>query len=262
MREIPDEVFESRTRFEEMCKRRTAVQVLGDVLLHIDPDDESLAPHLTRDGYWETWVSVAIARAVKPGFVCIDAGAHVGYYTALMSRRGAAGVVAFEPQATLARLIRRTVAESRLMLHTIVDVREYALADLEGQSPLYIYGQLSGSASLGEVPDLKRTGEIAVRTTTLDKETRHLVRLDLIKIDCEGAEERIWRGMAQTRVRFPNAIIVMEIGHDRGYDMAAFLASIEKWYPLSIVNMSGDVEPTSIDAVCGGDDLTTLWLSR
>lgn len=264
MHEIPASAFESRPAFEKMCNRRTVAQVLGDVQLHIDPDDDSLAPHLLRDGYWESWVSVAIGRVVQPEWVCVDAGAHFGYYTALMSRCGARGVLAFEPQPSLARLIRRTVDSNRLMLHTIVEVKEYALAESEGQTPLYIYGRLSGSASLGEVPELKRTGEIAVRTTTLDVQTRHLTRLDLLKIDCEGAEERIWRGMIQTRVRFPRAVIVMEIGKGRGYDMAGFLKQIGSEYPLQIVNMDGDIVAKSVEeiAACEDAELTTLWLAR
>lgn len=262
MREMPDHLFEDRKTFEMACQRRGFTHVLDGVVLYIDPEDGSLGAHLIRDGYWEAWVSLAIARVIKPGWVCVDAGAHCGYYTALMSRRGASIVTAFEPQPSLARLIRRTVESNKLMLHTNVEVREYALSDIEGSASLQLYGHLSGSASLGPVPDLTPTGELAVRTITMDKATAYFTRLNLVKIDCEGAEEKIWRGMARTRFRFPEAIIVMEIGAGRGYDVAEFLATIEKEYPLRVVNRDGDIEPKTIEQVVESTDLTTLWLSR
>lgn len=37
------------------------------------------------NGVWEPWVSIAMARLVKPGMRCLDIGANVGYYSVLMA---------------------------------------------------------------------------------------------------------------------------------------------------------------------------------
>ncbi|MCA9241649.1 MAG: FkbM family methyltransferase, partial [Planctomycetales bacterium] len=40
-------------------------------------------------------------------------------------------------------------------------------------------------------------------------------RLDLVKIDAEGAELAVWRGMQESLRRFPNAVDVIELHFDR-----------------------------------------------
>jgi hypothetical protein len=64
------------------------------------------------DGLWEPRLTEIIAKALPPGGVFIDVGAHVGYYTLLASRRvGPAGrVVAVEPNPETLLRLRRNIA--------------------------------------------------------------------------------------------------------------------------------------------------------
>src|SRR4249919_1281797 len=50
-------------------------------------------------GVWEPNITAVVRQVVSPGDVCIDVGAHVGYYTLLMSRlvEEHGHVFAFEP---------------------------------------------------------------------------------------------------------------------------------------------------------------------
>ncbi len=51
--------------------------------------------------------------------------------------------------------------------------------------------------------------------TTVDELTRDWQRLDLVKIDAEGAELAVWRGMQESLRRFPNTVVVIELHFDR-----------------------------------------------
>src|SRR6187402_1960175 len=85
-------------------------RVLTKYLMFVDPDDLGVTPRLCLDGFWESWVTAAIARALRPGAFCVDVGANHGYYTLLMA--DAAGphgrVLALEPNPTLAGLLALT----------------------------------------------------------------------------------------------------------------------------------------------------------
>jgi hypothetical protein len=67
---------------------------------------------------------------------------------------------------------------------------------------------------------------VEVGTVTLDQITADWPRVDLIKIDAEGAEEPIWRGMRQTLACHQGITIIMEINCSRYTDPRAFVREI------------------------------------
>ncbi len=84
----------TREQLEEWCRGQTRVMPAGDVnlcrvlgkyLMYVIPQDLTLTPHLALDGIWESWVTMAIARHLKPGMRCMDVGACYGYYSLLMA---------------------------------------------------------------------------------------------------------------------------------------------------------------------------------
>src|SRR5450830_1204318 len=86
--------------------------VLGKYMMWVDLRDKALSPHLMLQGYWEMWITSALARLTKPGTVAIDIGANLGYYTMLLADAvGQSGsVIAFEPNPRLANLMRTSVS--------------------------------------------------------------------------------------------------------------------------------------------------------
>ena len=63
-------------------------------------------------GHWESWITLAIARLVRPGWRCLDVGANHGYYTLIMADGvGPTGnVLAVEPNRKPARLLPLTLS--------------------------------------------------------------------------------------------------------------------------------------------------------
>lgn len=80
-----NEVSRKRSRRATCGEHQLLCRLLGVFLAFVDTRDLMLGPRLVLDGFWEAWVTLAIARHVQPGSWCVDVGANHGYYTLLMA---------------------------------------------------------------------------------------------------------------------------------------------------------------------------------
>lgn len=156
-------------------------------------------------------VQEALARYLRPGDVCYDVGANVGFITVIAARLvGEAGrVFAFEPVPANAALVRDNAAWNGFSHVTVV---EEAVAARSGQARLALaaYAGGSGLAHLGVPPDA--TGvELTVPVVAIDDLvfTRGMPAPRFVKIDVEGAEGEVLRGMART-LRVHRPIVLVE----------------------------------------------------
>ncbi|HUF76242.1 MAG TPA: FkbM family methyltransferase [Longimicrobiales bacterium] len=129
-----------------------------------------------------------LAAVTRPGDVFWDIGAHKGFVTlAAASMVGPAGrVVAVEPSATNLRFLRRHLAWNGVRN---VSVLPLALSDAVGEAAFGGPGS-SIAFRLGE-------GHEKVDVTTVERLVSHgdLPRPHVLKIDVEGAEAAVLRGM-------------------------------------------------------------------
>jgi FkbM family methyltransferase len=161
-------------------------------------DAYSDTPRFTAGDY-EASVQECIARALRPGDVCYDIGANLGFFTILMSRlTGSEGkVYAFEPVPHNAAIVARNARLNHMANVTVVKA---ALSDTDGTSELLL-AKHSGGAVLkgaGTPPDL--VGSLTVRTARLDSliDGQALAGPMFVKIDVEGAELAVLQGMQRT----------------------------------------------------------------
>ncbi len=158
---------------------------------------------------YERWGTRFVERVVKPGWVVADVGANIGYYTLLFARHvGRSGCVhAFEPSATTYEALMRNVLLNKA---NNVRVHRVALADTCGKAPL-IWGPPSnrGKDRLAYACEL---GHELIQVITLDRfvSEQRVERLDLVKVDIEGSEQRFLSGAAETLARF-RPIIMIEL---------------------------------------------------
>lgn len=109
---------------------------------------------------------------------------------------------------------------------------------------------------------LDGNGKTIVRTDTLDNVLSNWDRVDLIKIDIEGAEVLAWEGMQETIDRNPGLIIVMEWEPGRSGYGHSYVASIRRKFPvIREIMTDGGL------AVLSDDDLMypfmrNLWLQK
>ena len=218
----------SRQHYQTAClsDRVILCRVLGKYIVYADPQDVSITPHLCLDGFWESWITIAMARVLKPRWYCVDIGANYGYYTLLMADAVEADgcVLAVEPQPQLAELLRLTLQVNGLCHHTTV--LQKAVSDtVSSQTHLVVPRHRRLHATLHREATAA-DDVVEVETVTLDQITADWPRVDLIKIDAEGAEESIWRGMRQTLARHQGITIIMEINCARYANPQAFVREI------------------------------------
>jgi FkbM family methyltransferase len=144
---------------------------------------------------------------LRSGMTVFDVGANVGMYTLLAARRvGAAGAVhAFEPTPHVAASLRANVALNRL---ANVVVNEAAVSDTAGVATLY----LQAGSDRNTLADRGGT-PTPVRTLTLDDyvAARGLGRVDVMKMDVEGAEVMALGGASQLLSAEDAPVLLLEI---------------------------------------------------
>jgi FkbM family methyltransferase len=139
---------------------------------------------------------------VRAGMTVFDVGAHVGSLTTLFSKlAGDSGAVhAFEPAAAAFGDLRDALAREKA---TNVTANDFALSDRPGTVDLHCYqGPFRAFNSMAVRPLAEygvdagpaRTEEVEATTLDLYSAERGVSRIDLLKIDVEGAELQVLRG--------------------------------------------------------------------
>lgn len=198
-------------------------RMLGGYRMFVDTSDSGLSTFLLLDGYWEMWTTEAMLRFVRPGMTAIDIGANLGYFTLVMADLvGPAGrVVAFEPNPSMAERARRSTHVNGFA--PLTQIHEVALSDEPGDTVMFVPPTEPKNAHFSQPSG--REGEIRVRVQRADAFDA-LRDADFIKIDTEGAEELVWRGMAGLLHRNRPLTVFMEFTPARYGDAAGFLDAI------------------------------------
>lgn len=128
----------------------------------------------------------------KPNPVIIDAGAHIGLTTLYFkSLYPAAKIIAIEPNPTLFALLEKNVWENQLEDVTLING---ALSDTSGTAAFFVDATTNewwstGSFTKGAWTKQQVSDAIEVQTLTLAECITQPI--DLLKLDIEGAEQRV-----------------------------------------------------------------------
>lgn len=162
-------------------------------------------------GAYELVVLELLAKAAAlagPGAVYFDVGANVGQHTLYMANH-VARIHAFEPWPQVRDRLTGLVMENHL---NQVTVHHFALGDVEAELPFFVPTTVNlGTGSFCSGVNINRAGgEFLVRVGDEVVEELKLNRLDLVKIDTEGFEERVLVGLRGSLERF-GPLVVVEI---------------------------------------------------
>lgn len=148
-------------------------------------------------GHYEAFALELFLERVRAGTTVVDGGAHIGFYSLMAaSRTGPGGrVFAFEADPYNFRALSANISLNNLLNVTPIDK---ALADRAGLLSFFTSsGTIAGS--LVDKSYIGRTNAVSVRATTIDDEVPRCEAEDLVmKLDVEGAEERVLRGAERT----------------------------------------------------------------
>jgi FkbM family methyltransferase len=222
---------------------------LGRHKLRVSALDREFSPHLALDGFWEIWLTRLFARRIARGAVCVDVGAQAGYFTLLMADlAGPEGRVhAVEPLPSNVALLTANVALNGLSPR--VSVHAVALGN-DAQGEITLRPAYPGSMNAARVPD-GTPDALRVAATTLDRLLGDLPRLDVMKIDAEGAEHAILEGGDALLARH-RPLLVAEFNAARPGDARAMLDRLARLYPaLATLEPDGTLRPATVEALLG-----------
>lgn len=169
---------------------------------------------------YEPEMAHAMERLVQSGWVCADVGANVGHVTRLLARLvGPTGrVIAFEAHPENARLLRENI-EARGYTSR-VHIENLAVSNGSQDRLCLFPGKGSSPAEwniIGHDVDGNPTQpELEIPATALDAYFSVGSRLDLVKIDVEGAEAQVLAGMRRL-LRDNHPVIFLEFHDEIGW---------------------------------------------
>ncbi|MBS4729553.1 FkbM family methyltransferase [Mycobacterium sp. SM1] len=163
-------------------------------------------------GTWEPDLAAFLRRRLRPGDTFIDVGANIGCVSALASRLVGPGgtVVAIEPSPAMIAALQETLTSNDL---ANVRVVARAVSDREQALPLFT-GPRNNTGLTATVSHGRRPQRGQVRAAPLGAlvSREELATARLIKIDVEGAEDRVLAGMlASADALAADAELVIEL---------------------------------------------------
>lgn len=190
-----------------------------------------------------------ILEAVKKGDTVMDIGAHKGGYLYFMEQNvGKQGkIYAFEPQSSLNAYL---VKMKKIMGWENVTIEHLALSDTASEVTLFIPSNKTGQSSSpgATIVEHKVLDEVSstetVHTQTMDAYCEmHQIHPNVLKIDVEGNELKVFQGGINTLKKYKPKIIVeieaIHVGEDRVLETFNFLQNLG--YQGRIVHDNGQI---------------------
>ncbi len=188
----------------------------------------------------------------QPGMRVLDVGAHVGYFSLLFAvRAGPTGhVTTLEPNPGNVSKILAMVAANGL---TNIEVCPLAASDVDGSVDFVTedtgqMGHIIGNGLAG------RTGVVSVQATRIDSlcAQQRLGKIDLVKLDVEGAEAKALNGMAGLLARCRPLVICEWHPRVAGSDYSGVFGRLG--YVCELLEPSSDTNPFHLIARPGHAD--------
>ncbi len=145
--------------------------------------------------------------------VVLDIGANFGLYTALSASivRNSGRLYAFEGNPQVFECLQRTIVANHLYFNPNIVAANVLVSDQSGRGLLHYSAHLPSGGTMSDVKfaeGSQRTIEIDM--TTIDDFLPSDLQVNLVKIDVEGHEPLVLRGMEKTIARSPNIRLIIE----------------------------------------------------
>jgi len=159
---------------------------------------------------WEApWIGL-VAQLAEPGSLAVDAGANIGFFAReLASAVGPSGrVLAFEPDAANCAVLQDVLRRGG---HANASVVMAALGEKDGTVQLHLNADHPADHRVYAAAGHEAGPRVPLRSLDQVLAQEGGGRpLSVVKIDVQGAELRVLRGMRQTLLRHPRARLLLE----------------------------------------------------
>jgi FkbM family methyltransferase len=173
--------------------------------------DDAIAREVCFTGRYEPQETQIARSLLQPGMVAVDAGANWGYFSLVCAHLvGESGrVIALEPHPRLASMLEENVSANDL---SQVEVLRLAAASEAGIRPFVGFDERQGNWGLSRLARNADPVEFECAALAIDglMEQMRVPRVDLLKIDIEGAEADAVRGMIAGLGRHQYRYVILE----------------------------------------------------
>ena len=185
--------------------------------MFVDTRDIQITPHICLDGFWEMHIIKFLLKMIKEGMNVVDIGANIGCHSipiaASLGEKGR--VYCFEANPYVFDLLHRNLMVNGLLEKATLCNKAVALES--GRREFHMSKRFHGSGTLGKIGDEissrypDETTIIEVETTSLDDYfADEAIRIDVMKMDVQGSEPIVFKGMKRTLRDNPEIKIICE----------------------------------------------------
>lgn len=172
-----------------------------------------ICAHHERGGF-EPQTGELWSQFIREGSTVIDVGAYTGPYAIAAAAQGAVAF-AYEPNvATYARL-KANVAMNGMTPSMVAPFMVGASDVDDPEAPFFTSSEMPLTSAASFIKSDRLTREVKARTVTLDGDMIYYgKRVNVIKIDVEGTEDRVLRGAAKLLERDRPELIVELLNYE------------------------------------------------
>lgn len=224
------------------------IRFSGTLRMRVNPVDENGRRYYINGYMPEERLTRHFARLLRPGDCALDVGANVGYYTLAAAKLvGPNGCVhAFEASPLIFRRLKRN---ARMNPRANIHVHHAAVADRPGLVAFHTAADhKTGYSSIRDL-GAEVSSIATVAALTIDSLLSEIPPTRLVKIDVEGAELMVLRGMRELLKRDRPHLIceaddgfLRELGAD-AEELCRFLR--EMGYDLHRIEAGGELKPVT-----------------
>ena len=208
-----------RMQFLDLSKERT-IKVHG-CDFSLMPYDKGISVELLLFGVHEPLCTNLLPQILKEGMICVEAGSNIGYYAVLESKIvGKNGkVIAIEASPDNYKYLQKNATQQN---YSTIETYNFAVSNTDGE----VYLQTGSVSNWSKVieknenpnPSFKIT-KIPAKTLDSFLEDKKVKKIDFFRMDVEGYEFNIYKGMKQTIAKFKPILMIefhkIQLGSDK-----------------------------------------------
>jgi FkbM family methyltransferase len=198
--------------------------------MYLDKLDNVVSKDLAVNQIWEPNETKILQKIIQKDMNVIDIGANIGYYTILFSKWvGDKGkIFSFEPESENFRLLKKNINANKA--NNVITFQK-AVSNQNESKTLFLSEENKGDHQIIDLGE-NRT-QIGIECTKLDSTIAAEHKIDLIKMDIQGAEMLALEGMNKILENNSKMTILMEFwpyGIEKsGYNPKNLLEKLEKY---------------------------------
>lgn len=230
----------------------------------INKHDRCVCRFIRVTGHWDVNELKVVNKIVQPGFTVVEVGGNFGCYALTMAGLvGEKGKIhTFEANPRVSKYLEESVKLNNLQ--NVITVHHKAASN-KSYNGMMVYGiaNIGGGYILDNTEAAKKVCEtsdcVPIQAITLDSIFAN-EKVDMLKIDAEGAEPWIIEGASQMLKNNPNIILMMEwiASHMQrnGVDLKKFVAKLsECGFKFWAVRPGGVLQKITEDDLFKGEPL-------